>query len=79
MEEWAFYEPKVERCRRLEGMEDQIKAERLARKIQGQARLNDPSLKDHPFLKIYKKRILNVSQISSHQYISPPWPLFLVI
>ena len=38
MEEWAFYEPKAERCRRVEGKEDQIKAERLAYKIQGQAR-----------------------------------------
>ena len=51
-EEWAFYEPKVERCRRLEDKRDQIKEEIKAHKVRAAAQcmreqeeiLNDPSL-----------------------------------
>ncbi len=56
--EWAFYDPKVERCRRLEGKKEQIRQERKAHEIRARIQyrmeeeelFNDESLKDHPFI-----------------------------
>jgi hypothetical protein len=56
VEEWAFYEPKVERCRRLEGKWDQIFEETKASTARSLAQcmreqeevLNDPALQDSP-------------------------------
>ena len=58
VEEWAFYEPKVERCRRLEGKWDQILEEIKASTARSLAQcmreqeelLNDPALQDSPVI-----------------------------
>ena len=71
-EEWAFYEPKVERCRRLEDKSDQIKQEVKAHRnremiqymMEEEQLLNDESLKDDPVIKKHKdeKRKAMLSQ-----------------
>ena len=64
-EDWAFYEPKVDRCRRLKEKREQIRQEVRAYGIRRRAQhrkeweelLNDESTKDHPYI-IMRKRDL---------------------
>jgi hypothetical protein len=62
-EEWAFYEPKVDRCHRLEvEKKEQIRQETKAHEIRSRAQcrkeqeelLNDESRKDHPDIIMHK-------------------------
>ena len=62
-EEWAFYEPKVDRCHRLKvEKKEQIRQEIKAHDIRSRAQcrkeqqelLNDESLKDHPDIIMHK-------------------------
>ena len=62
-EEWAFYEPKVDRCHRLKvEKKEQIRQEIRAHKIRRDAQyrkeeeeiLNDESTKDHPVIIMHK-------------------------
>ena len=65
VEEWAFYEPKVERCRRIEDKWDQIYAEIKASNIRSLVQcmteqgdlLNDPALQDSDVIIRCKERI----------------------
>ena len=65
VEEWAFYEPKVERCRRIDDKWDQMSEEikastarRLAQCSREQAEvLNDPALQDCDFVIARKESI----------------------
>jgi hypothetical protein len=65
VEEWAFYEPKVERCRRLDDKWDQIyeeikasTARRLAQCFREQEEvLNDPALQDSDVIIACKESI----------------------
>ena len=63
-EEWALYEPKVERCRRIIGKSEQFNREEKAHQIQEDIRynieleqlLNDESRKDDPNIIALKKK-----------------------
>lgn len=76
-EEWVFYKPKVERCRRLEGKRKEIKKEMDAFKIRDQIQedieqqevwdelLNDEDLKDDPFILARKARMMKAKLLET--------------